>query len=93
MCIMGKKKSDIEADFREGLDRGETVSLMEPLLLSADSRHRPELTDLALELAAKSASLRSSLPPGVRAALAELVRNMNCYYSNLIEGHNTHPVD
>lgn len=26
-------------------------------------------------------------------ALADLVRAMNCYYSNLIEGHHTHPVD
>ena len=30
---------------------------------------------------------------GFAAALADLVRSMNCYYSNLIEGHNTHPVD
>ncbi|ASV84481.1 hypothetical protein CES85_5275 [Ochrobactrum quorumnocens] len=28
-----------------------------------------------------------------RGKLADLVRSMNCYYSNLIEGHNTHPVD
>jgi Fic family protein len=33
------------------------------------------------------------LPEGVRSALADLVRSMNCYYSNLIEGHDTHPVD
>jgi Fic family protein len=26
-------------------------------------------------------------------SLADLVRAMNCYYSNLIEGHDTHPVD
>jgi Fic family protein len=26
-------------------------------------------------------------------SLADLVREMNCYYSNLIEGHDTHPVD
>ena len=25
--------------------------------------------------------------------LADLVRSMNCYYSNLIEGHDTHPLD
>jgi Fic family protein len=29
----------------------------------------------------------------VVTALAELVRAMNCYYSNLIEGHDTHPID
>ena len=36
-------------------DRGETVSLMEPLLIGDGSRHRAALTDLALELAQKSA--------------------------------------
>jgi hypothetical protein len=25
--------------------------------------------------------------------LADLVRSTNCYYSNLIEGHDTHPID
>ena len=28
-----------------------------------------------------------------RPELTDLVRAMNCYYSNLIEGHKTHPVD
>ena len=36
---------------------------------------------------------RRSLPGELCTALAALVRSMNCYYSNLIEGHNTHPVD
>jgi len=49
--------------------------------------------DLAFELAAKSAALRTRLPNGVHSAVADLVRKMNCYYSNLIEGHNTHPID
>jgi len=66
---------------------------MEPMLLSEGSRHRPQLTSLAVDLAAASAGLRRSLPEGVAKALAELVRAMNCYYSNLIEGHDTHPVD
>jgi hypothetical protein len=66
---------------------------MEPLLIESGSRHRGELTDLALELAAKSSGFRRSLVPGVLAALSDLVRAMNCYYSNLIEGHDTHPVD
>ncbi|HUE89048.1 MAG TPA: Fic family protein [Vicinamibacterales bacterium] len=46
-----------------------------------------------VELAAASAGFRRSLPPGVVTALADLMRAMNCYYSNLIEGHYTHPVD
>ena len=51
------------------------------------------MSDLALELVSASAGFRRSLPPGVMAPLADLVRAMNCYYSNLIEGHATHPVD
>ncbi len=74
-------------------DRGEDVARMEPLLIGAGSRHRTELTDLSVELAMQSAGFRRSLPDGVSTALATLVRAMNCYYSNLIEGHDTHPVD
>jgi Fic family protein len=74
-------------------DRGEIVSIMEPLLIGENSRHRAGLTDLALELAQKSAGFRRSLPPFLLNSLADLVRAMNCYYSNLIEGHDTHPVD
>jgi Fic family protein len=66
---------------------------MEPLLIGGDSRHRDALTDLALELAQKAAGLRRSLPSSLLASLADLVRAMNCYYSNFIEGHNTHPVE
>jgi Fic family protein len=66
---------------------------MQPLVLSEGSPHRPALTDLALTLASRSAGLRRSLPEGIVTALAGLVRSMNCYYSNLIEGHDTHPID
>jgi Fic family protein len=84
-------KRDIEPDKMAVVDRQEAVSMMEPLLIG-DWR-RSELTDLALELAQRSAGFRRSLPESVLDALAELVRAMNCYYSNLIEGHDTHPVD
>ncbi len=95
---MSDSEPDIKADkypARSAVpaDRGETIGLMEPLLISESSRHRTALTDLAIELAARAAGFRRSLPPGVLAALADLVRAMNCYYSNLIEGHDTHPVD
>jgi Fic family protein len=80
-------KADIKA-----ADRGEPITLMEPLLVGSDSRHRPALTDLAFELTQKSAGFRS-LPPSLLVSLANLVRAMNCYYSNLIEGHDTHPID
>lgn len=88
-----KTKADNKPDETAVVDRGEHTSSMEPLLLSEGSRHRPALSDLAVELAAKASGFRRSLPPGVRVALADLVRAMNCYYSNLIEGHDTHPID
>ncbi len=86
-------ETDIKADINPVKDRGETPSLMEPLLIRGDSRHRVPLTDLALDLAQKSAGFRRSIPGSLLASLADLVRSMNCYYSNLIEGHNTHPID
>jgi Fic family protein len=85
--------ADKEADISEAADRHEPVTQMGPLLISEESRHRGALTDLAVDLASKSAGFRRSLPPGILAALADLVRSMNCYYSNLIEGHDTHPID
>jgi hypothetical protein len=81
-------KTDIQK-----IDRGEITSEMDPLLIGADSPHRGGLTDLVFDLVQKSAGFQRSLPPTLLISLAGLVRSMNCYYSNLIEGHNTHPVD
>jgi Fic family protein len=67
--------------------------MMEPLRIGEDSKHRTSLSDLAFELAHKAGSFRGSLAEGIRTPLCDLVRNMNCYYSNLIEGHDTHPID
>jgi Fic family protein len=86
-------KPDLKPDIKSAEDLGETISLMEPLLVGETSPHRPGLTDLALELAQKSAGFRHSLPSSLLSSLADLVRSTNCYYSNLIEGHDTHPVD
>jgi Fic family protein len=83
----------MHTDIEINQDRGEAVSLMEPMKISERSRHRASLSDLAVELAAHSAGFRRSLPEGVLRALSDLVRSMNCYYSNLIEGHDTHPID
>lgn len=74
-------------------DDNERIARFEPLTIEDGSRHRSELNDIALELAEKSSGFRKSLPPVTASALSELVRAMNCYYSNLIEGHNTHPID
>jgi Fic family protein len=51
------------------------------------------LEDLAFDLAREASELSAQLHPVVRQSVADLVRSMNCYYSNLIEGHNTHPRD
>jgi Fic family protein len=90
---MTDMKPDFKADIEPAKDRGENVSAMEPLLIGGDSKHRPAVTDLAVELAQKSAGFRRSLPDRLLSSLADLVRAMNCYYSNLIEGHDTHPID
>lgn len=83
----------METDITAASDRGENPAAMEPLLIAENVLSRLGLTDLAIELASANAAFRSSLPEGIRSALADLVRSMNCYYSNLIEGHNTHPID
>jgi len=90
---MDKKEADLKADIEAAKDRGESIGLMEPLLIGDGSRHRAALTDLTVELAQKSAGFRRSLPASLLTSLADLVRSMNCYYSNLIEGHDTHPID
>jgi Fic family protein len=84
-----KKAAIIPAD----VDRQESIAEMEPMLITEGSRFRPELNELVFELSIKAAGFRKSLPPGISVALAEIVRSMNCYYSNLIEGHNTHPIE
>ena len=74
-------------------DRDEPVSMMEPMLISEGSKHRERLNELVFELSSSAAAFRASLPEGMLEALCDLVRSMNCYYSNLIEGHNTLPIE
>ena len=87
------REPDITADLALPKDRGESPAEMEPLLVGETSRFRGSLTDLAVELAQRAAGFRRSLPESLLKSLADLVRSMNCYYSNLIEGHYTHPID
>ena len=90
---MDNSNPDIKAASEEAAERGEATALMEPLRLADGSRHRSALGDLAVDLAAACAGFHRSLPLGMVKALADLVRETNCYYSNLIEGHDTHPVE
>lgn len=68
----------------------ETVERIEPARIEA----APEaIADTIAELSAASATLGQALSPRTATNLADLVRIMNTYYSNLIEGHNTRPRD
>lgn len=82
-----------EPDFGVVADRGEGIGAVQPMKMGEGGPRYRDAVDLAIELTAKSAAFRSSLPPALRAGLAGLVRTVTCYYSNMIEGHDTHPVD
>ncbi len=76
--------SDEKAVFRN-------VAAIEPLL--PDLR-RAELAELSQKITLAVGELRGFVhAPVVREKIAALVREMNCYYSNLIEGHKTLPRD
>jgi len=68
----------------------ETAQRIEPAQLQTLP---PSLADLVADLSTSSARLGRSLDPRTAGNLAELVRIMNTYYSNLIEGHDTRPRD
>jgi len=63
---------------------------MEPLL---PEDRDGQLAQLGFELIRRAERLRGTLHPITRRAVAGLVRSMNSYYSNLIEGHRTTPRD
>lgn len=67
-----------------------TVFSIEPLF--PEDRDRM-LEEIATELVDRSSRLAGRVHPMVQEGLGDLVRAMNCYYSNLIEGHDTHPID
>jgi len=60
---------------------------MEPLLPDFD-----RLRERAGGGVLRANELGRHLHPATLDAVAELLRTINCYYSNLIEGHDTHPV-
>lgn len=68
----------------------EPVSLIEPVL---PEESMAVLDDFAVELTEKAHQLAGQIHPVVQRSVGDLVRSMNCYYSNLIEGHDTHPRD
>lgn len=66
---------------------------MEPLIIEGSRPSYGALVGLAHELSEASACLDATLVPTTAKSLSQLVSGMNCYYSNLIEGHHTLPVD
>lgn len=62
-------------------------SAMEPMMPAGAGVH--ELHDRALTLDQRAARLSGRVAPGTARALRALVRSLNSYYSNLIEGHYT----
>jgi Fic family protein len=66
---------------------------MEPMTISEANPARRQIDDLAFQLNRDANRLAGRLAPAVAASIGDLVRSMNCYYSNLIEGHDTHPID
>jgi Fic family protein len=63
---------------------------MEPLV---PTDRNSILLPRAIQLIKAAAELSQYYAPETRRAIAELVRSMNGYYSNLIEGHRTRPID
>lgn len=66
----------------------ETIYRIEPTLLESPTS---QIADVLTELSGHAAVLGQSLHPRTAQQLASLVRMMNSYYSNLIEGHDTLP--
>lgn len=67
-----------------------TPNTMEPLFPDGDIKR---LENLSIELIRKASRLEGTMNPITRKALSDFLRPMNSYYSNLIEGHDTHPID
>ena len=66
------------------------IAAMEPMVPEEDAR---ALEDVVVDLVGEANQLAGRIHPLLRDSIGDLVRSMNCYYSNLIEGHDTHPRD
>lgn len=63
---------------------------MEPLLPEAS---RQLLAELTMKIARQSGYLGGGIPLATKLSIEGVVQQMNSYYSNLIEGHRTNPLD
>jgi Fic family protein len=70
----------------------EPITFCEPLMVAEDSPHFGEINELATLVVGESMALTASVREMLRPVFTDIVRAANCYYSNLIEGHDTHPI-
>lgn len=63
---------------------------MEPLLPTLTE---PQLVEQVVHLVQQTGELQGKLNEITRRSVAEIIRGMNSYYSNLIEGHKTTPAE
>lgn len=66
------------------------LAAMEPMFPEGEIA---KLEELATSVIYEAKKLEGNLHPFTRNAIVELLRPMNSYYSNLIEGHDTNPLD
>ncbi len=66
---------------------------MEPLLIGDSRPAYLEIIGLASDLVESSSRLEGLVSKESAEEISRLVAGMNCYYSNLIEGANTKPLD
>ena len=67
--------------------------MMPATRLSFYALESPEIRERETAVARLSGELRGRLPPTTRAALAQCLEGINSYYSNLIEGQSTRPIE
>jgi Fic family protein len=73
-----------------GIKSGMDIAAMGPMLPEEAVR---DLENSTATLLTEASGLARRIHPILRDSIGTLVRSMNCYYSNLIEGHDTHPRD
>ncbi len=70
-----------------------SVPGMGPMIPSDFGIEKSDLPDLVQEFERKAAALSGALNPVIIEVLEAHMRVINSYYSNLIEGHSSHPKD
>ncbi len=58
-----------------------------------ESSQLGEYEDKLVELYKADAALNETIPESIRSSTEWLLRLVNCFYSNRIEGNSTHPKD